>query len=213
MLKAVWLRDFRLSDPIDDLRDELESHSVEDMLILAADEKKLAGEPRFKHFSPQDRLHMKYTGKRPGISEKLVVGRISSRKLPFRERRLEDNFSGLARLAGPEGWTSARGLVEDALKDVRAFRSLTPTQAQKRILLAAAVEVHSLVAERGVTEKLICEASGVSEKTLRQWTELLGEYFAMRTTQFLDSKDRREDKIRRHMAAEGWPGPRKTGKN
>lgn len=172
MLEAIWFHDFRptLGDPMEGY-DWLWERELEHE--LAAEEKKLAESqaPRSKRLSPQDRLHMKHAGEKPGLNEKAVSERMLRRKPEPREASPTEDLSALVQIASPDDWSSACYLVGRALRDAHAFRSVAPTQAQKRILHAAALALYS-----DLTEKSICEASDIAEKTLRQWFRLLSTY-------------------------------------
>jgi hypothetical protein len=199
MLEAIWQRDFQPTpdDPMEDY-DWLWERELEHE--LAAEEKTLAESqaPRSKRLSPQDRLHMKYAREKPGLNEEAVSERMLRRNPEPCEAGPAEDLSALVQVATPETWRSACFLVRQALRDVDAFRSVAPTRAQRRILYAAAVALYS-----DVTEKAISEASGVSEKTLRQWLKLLSQYGGMigRYERARDQANR--DWMRRYLLTQG----------
>jgi hypothetical protein len=67
---------------LDEIREALESYDVEDMHACEAEKRTLEGSiaPKSKRLGPEDRLHMKYAGEKPGINEKAVFERMSRMK-------------------------------------------------------------------------------------------------------------------------------------
>jgi hypothetical protein len=197
MVEAIWLRDWQPL-PEDAIPAWVLQADREDDHALAAEEKTLteSKEPKSKSFSPMDRLHMKFTAERPGLDEVKVTKRMLRKKRlssvsPPKHPTLEEEILAAQNALGQSGsspeWQSTFFLVNEALRDVEEFRSVTPTTHQEKILHAAA-----LMLETNLTEKQICDAFQIAEKTLREWYRLLKTYSHLKA-RILEADERRRE--------------------
>jgi hypothetical protein len=213
MTEKIWLREWQPPPPFDDEVDPGTPYIVEDMHEQGAEDRlheqslmPLVGASR------QERLHMKLTGRRPGVDEvaiakrivhksiRVVEGDLSKKTEPPEEPPLMEELAGAAKIAPAENWRSACYLAGGAMMDVLAFGNVRPTRAQQKILYGAALLVHS-----DLTERAISEAFGVSEKTLRVWARLLDRYdYAVMTVDQGPEMERVRDRISRYLVAEGF---------